>query len=266
MGKKPLIVRKWLAVGIILLFVGVTIAPSINQNVVTASQEDDLIEVTSQACGIQGYGDTTVKLTGEQYQNLEQYFVEFRVRLNQTTSREEAVLLFKDGVVELDTYGLLPKGMSVEQAQKLVVGRFQNERLMKLIERRYAKNQKYYGYISNRFCLIVGISNNTHFFGFPLMLPIKLFSIVTLGYSQWWNFIYGSDYFPAEGGIVSFGLSGIQKHSGNMHGTMHEIEIPGFINDHVFHTGIIGFTGIRLRILDFRIYFGFALKLSLRDW
>jgi len=112
--------KKILAVGVILLFIGVTIAPNINHSIVKASQDDDLIEVTTQACGIQGYGDTTVKLTREQYQNLEEYLVEFRAKLNQTTTREEAVPIFKDAVVELDKYGLLPKGMSVERAQRLV--------------------------------------------------------------------------------------------------------------------------------------------------
>jgi hypothetical protein len=113
--------EKWLAIGIILLFVGVTITPSISQNIVRASQEDDLVEVTTQACGIQGYGNTTVKLTREQYQNLEEYLVEFRARLNQTTTKVEAISLFKEAVVALDTYGLLPKGMSVHQAQQFVI-------------------------------------------------------------------------------------------------------------------------------------------------
>jgi hypothetical protein len=54
-------IRKWLAIGIILLFLGVTIAPTINFQVVKASTDDDLVEVTTQACGIQGYGNTTVK-------------------------------------------------------------------------------------------------------------------------------------------------------------------------------------------------------------
>ena len=111
--------RKWLAIGIILLFVGVTIAPTINFNTVKASTDDDLVEVTTQACGIKGYGNTTVKLTREQYQNLEQYLVEFRARLNQTSTREEAVPIFKEAVVELDKYGLLPKGMSVENCTEV---------------------------------------------------------------------------------------------------------------------------------------------------
>ena len=118
--------RKCLAIGIILLFVGVTIAPTINFNTVKASQEDDLVEVTTQACGIQGYGNTTMKLTREQYQNLEQYLVDFRARLNQTTTRGEAVPIFKDAVVELDKYGLLPKGMSIKTTQKLVTSQFVN--------------------------------------------------------------------------------------------------------------------------------------------
>ncbi|MCX6661176.1 MAG: hypothetical protein NTY91_01335, partial [Euryarchaeota archaeon] len=113
-------IRKQLAVGIILLFIGVAVAPSINQSIVTASQDDNLVEVTTQACGIKGYGYTTVKLSRERYQDLEQYLVDFRARLNQTSTREEAVPIFKEAVVELDKYGLLPKGMSVENIMQLI--------------------------------------------------------------------------------------------------------------------------------------------------
>jgi len=112
--------KKPIVIGVILLFISVAVAPSINSSVIKTS--DDLVEVTSQACGIQGFGNTTVKLTKEQYRDLEQYLVEFRARLNQTTTREEAVPIFKDAVVKLKKYGLLPKGMSIEQAQKLIIG------------------------------------------------------------------------------------------------------------------------------------------------
>ena len=47
--------RKWLVTGIILLFVGVTIAPTINFNIVKASHEDDLVEVTTKDCGIEPF-------------------------------------------------------------------------------------------------------------------------------------------------------------------------------------------------------------------
>jgi hypothetical protein len=155
---------KCLAVGIILLFVGIAYAPAINFNTVKASQENDLIEVTSQACGITGYKDSTVKLTREQHQNLEQYLVEFRARLNQTTTREEAVPIFKEAVVELDKYGLLPHGMSVERAQKFVIGPYQNYKLVKYIEKLYKVSENFLLDDGNRFCLIYGTSNDRTIF------------------------------------------------------------------------------------------------------
>jgi hypothetical protein len=142
--------KKILVIGIILLFIGVAVAPCINQSVVKASQDDDLVEVTTQACGIKGYKDTTVKLTKEQYQNLEQYLVEFRARLNQTSTREEAAPIFKEAVVELDRYGLLPRGMSVGTAQRFVLGLNQNS-----VERLLSNRQKeIFPNCINVFCLL----------------------------------------------------------------------------------------------------------------
>jgi hypothetical protein len=150
--------KKILVLGVILLFIGVAIAPSINFNVVKASKDNDLVEVTTQACGIKGYGNTTVKLTKQQYQNLEQYLVEFRARLNQTSTRDEAVPLFKEAVVELNKYGLLPKGMSVEQAQRLVVGS-QNKGLSHLMEKNSLRNQINDLNNSNYLCLLVSATD-----------------------------------------------------------------------------------------------------------
>jgi len=146
---------------VILLFVGVAIAPGISLQSAKVSTDNDLVEVTSQACGIKGFGNTTVKLTEQQYQNLEQYLVEFRARLNQTTTREEAVPIFNDAVVELNKYGLLPKGMSVKEAQKLVLGNYENPRYLRLLDKiqnSYGNNMSDY---ENYNCLIAGHTTNT---------------------------------------------------------------------------------------------------------
>jgi hypothetical protein len=119
MDKKPLL-GKWLAIGIILLFVGVTIAPTINFQVVKASTDNDLVEVTTQACGIKGYRDTTVKLTREQVNEIDLLFESINNKLNNATSKEESVRIFQNAIIELDKYGLLPRGMNIEQAQRLV--------------------------------------------------------------------------------------------------------------------------------------------------
>jgi len=175
--------RKCLAIGVILLFIGVAVAPSINLNVVKASQDNDLVEVTTQACGIQGFGNTTVKLTKQQYQNLEQYLIEFRARLNQTTTREEAVPIFKEAVMELNKYGLLPKGMSVEEAQRLVNGNYQKSQAIDIYKTIYRKSQILND--SNFFCLITGeTSMNT-----------RLFSLIEMGCSVLCWFLFVLSFF-----------------------------------------------------------------------
>jgi hypothetical protein len=156
--------KKLRAIVIIFLFLSVTIAPSINFTVVKASTDDELVEVTTQACGIQGYGDTSVKLTRQQYRDLQQYLGEFRARLNQTTTKEEAVFLFNEAVLELDKYRLLPKGMSVEQAHRLVIVGYQNILAMSRYKTRLSDYQLSNN--SNFFCLITGETNVTRLHGY----------------------------------------------------------------------------------------------------
>jgi len=267
MNKYPLI-GKCLAVGIILLFVGMTIAPTININTVKASTDDDLVEVTTQACGIQGYGDTTVKLTREQYQNLEQYLVEFRARLNQTSTREEAVPIFKEAVVVLNRYRLLPKGLSVEQAQRLVVGPYLNKNGIKLI------NIKNIYLIGNYFCNVVGKSTLTYFqciFPFSILnflfwnafavKPVSILNSVGFGYPGGFE----SSQSPAVGYIRTFGHLGLTNWSGKFFG--------GFDKNFMLVTsiwggltvpGIIGFTGLKTYISeDYYSYFGYAIMVKI---
>ena len=180
MQKKKLL-RKGLAVGIILLFIGIAVAPSININVVKASNDNELIEVTTQACGIKGFGNTTVKLTKQHYQNLEQYLVDFRARLNQTTTREEAVPIFNEAVVELNKYGLLPKGMSVEQAQKFVTGKYQNPKITANLEKIIDMYPKIEYLGLNAICLITGSSDGTDITAlFPVVLLIPYLLLFTI--------------------------------------------------------------------------------------
>jgi hypothetical protein len=153
--------KKLLVVGIIFLFIGVAIVPSINFNIVRASQDNDFVEVTTQACGVDGYANTTVKLTREQYQNLKQYLVEFRAKLNQTTTREEAVPIFKEAVLELNKYGLLPKGMGVERAQQLITGYYQQRGYERLMKTPFLKNQMNASNRSNYLCLVYSAINGT---------------------------------------------------------------------------------------------------------
>jgi hypothetical protein len=288
-------IRKWLAVGIILLFVGVTIAPTINFQVVKASTDDDLIEVTTQACGIQGYRDTTMKLTREQYQNLEVYLVEFRARLNQTTTRDEVVPIFKEAVVELDKYGLLPKGMSVERAQKLVTSMFFNIKNRTIIDKITRRNQNIGSW--NIFSLIAGKATYVENFGafyylrnillLPLIsftgdmgvifwfiseilldvrsniFPFYLFGEFCIG--QTYKFLQGGyEYYPSTGTIFSLGMLGPRIYSGSFYGQIRSYGPYGFaVGYDTYYSGILGFTGLNIGISGGNFLMGSCLLINL---
>lgn len=286
--------KKILVISVILLFIGVTIAPRINHGVVNASQENNLVEITTQACGIQGYGNTTVKLTTEQYQDLEHYLVKFRARLNLTTTSEEAIPIYKEAIRELNTYGLLPKGMSVEEAQRVVTGRYQKPQ-----EKDRIQIPKHHLSLLNEnvnlFCLIAGQSTNTIFIPLvsriavlPLILTLmfgqnffllflffyllfyNVFSLsmvvgnlFPLSFLNWICFGIDSGIqvppgyaYPAQGWVSTIGLNGMRKWNQSFYGA---IDYP------VLNAGVIGFSGIKLLWFNATsMYFGSALWVSLR--
>jgi len=163
--------RKWLAVGIILLFVSVTIAPTINFNTVKASNDNDLIEVTTQACGIKGNGNTTVKLTGEQADEVDLLFECINSKLDNATSRVESVRILHEAIIELDRYGLLPQGMSVEQVQQLITGWNQNHN-----QRLLTRQQEIFPKCVNAFCLLFMSATND-----PLAPPDSIGVWISIG-------------------------------------------------------------------------------------
>jgi hypothetical protein len=152
---------KGLVIAVIFLFIGVALVPSINFTVVKASDDNDLVEVTTEACGIKGYRGTTMKMTRQQYNNLEQLLGDFRARLNKTTDSEKISLLFKEVIIELNRCGLLPKRMSVEQVQTLIMGKNLNPRYSSLLDRIQESYRKNAGAYENSFCLMAGKTTTT---------------------------------------------------------------------------------------------------------
>jgi len=147
-------IKKCLAVGVIILFIGVAFGPSINANI-----GKEMIEITTEISGLNG-GKQTVKLTREEAEEVEALFDSIRERLNAAETREEAEGIFKEAVIELDNYGLLG-GLSVEQAQWLVTGGYQNPRMIKSIENIFSRSQEDNN--SNFCCLVTGRTDKTLF-------------------------------------------------------------------------------------------------------
>ena len=164
--------------GIILLFVGLSVSPGLNNNIVKASYKNNIVELKIQTCGIEGYDEKIVEISREKCKNLENYLDSFQERLNQTKTREEAIQVYKDAIIELDKYGLLPIGMSVETVQKLVTESQLDPNVEKLME--LLKKSPLDLGLNNVLCLLAMKSvspGNDVTFGFLTIPSVILFMI-----------------------------------------------------------------------------------------
>ena len=183
--------KKLLSVGVIVLFLGLAIAPSINANISKASIDSELVEITTEVCGINGVTPNTVLLSKEDAEKVEQLFDSIRERLNATETREESEQIFKETVVELDKYGLLG-GLSIKQAQRLVTGKYHNSRTINLPEKSFKKRPLNFDENENVFCLIAGDAKNSLSFGtMPIVIAslglavLRLISIILIQEFFW---------------------------------------------------------------------------------
>ena len=293
-------IKKIITLGVIFLFICVAIAPSINFNIVKATNDNDLVEVTTEACGINGFGNTTVKITREQYQYLQIYLVDFRARLNKTTTMEEAVPIFKEAVVELNKYGLLPKGMIVEKTQKLITRGYQYQKAIKVFEKLYNKNQGISD--GNFFCLVTGTTTNTQGLG-PIFTFINIHVLISelllisqdIYDSVWfWSwffsfirdfyfplYLHGHLYFgfyavhehggnvlaPSEGWILSYGILGKKNWSGTFYGQIKSFvgSTNWFFDYTIFYLGVLGFTGLKIKLSNYYFLLGSCLEANVNS-
>ena len=283
-------IRKELVIGVILLFIGLAFAPTINANV----SKEGLIEFTTEVGGLNG-GKQTVELTHQQAVAVEALFDSIRERLNTTESREEAEEIFKEVVVELDKYGLLG-GLSVKQAQRMIL--FNND-----IQENIDSNKQN----ESTNCLIFGKLTNTVFFGPGMRFvsslstfietlgifiyehykinsyalfycwgicqvfivlsytlgipyyPLRIGSSITLG--SYHEFGYENETIPSNGSICTIGSKGLMNWDGKLIGRFKPIDITCGVGVlHLIYEGIKGFFGIRLhnKNTENTLFFGYA--------
>ncbi len=263
------LLEKSSAIVAILLFIGIAIMPYISSSVVKASTKDASVEVTVHVCGINGFGNTTVKLPRQQYQNLEQYLVDFEDRLNQTTTREEAVLLFKEAVGKLNIYGVFPKGMTVGQAERLVSGYYQNSKMFSKFENDFQSlwNKKLNKNVNldlmNVFCLLFAAATKIpEYYPNPFIIPFGILLVFGLipailvsfiGSQELANnlaelglFLWMLNPFRAFNFVVCMGYE-IQLRSVGLKGLVHQTLNTGGV--------FMGFSGLMLSPFNDKTYF-----------
>ncbi len=286
--------KKLLVVGVIVLFLGLAIAPSINANVSKASVDSELVEITTEICGINGVTPNTVLLSKEDAEEVEKLFTDIQRKLDEVETREESVDIFNEAVVELDKYGLLG-GLSVEQAQRLVTGRYQNLITINLLEKAYKKRSLNFAENENVLCLIAGITKNTFFMSLWGILVngiiVTVFDLLTylFGISFELAFIFLlvaifitdpiqrieflnpvcigrtiETYLNETWGIVTtYGLNGLKVWNGNLKGTFQRLfSIYGSQTD----VAIVGFTGLKFQLISYSSEKILSLFLGFAPW
>jgi len=198
--------KKILATSIVILFIGLALAPSIHANTNKEALGGELVEITTEVCGINGQKHT-VQLTQQEADELDALFDSIKARLDNTESRDEAVEIFNEAIVELDKYGLLG-GLSVKQAQKLVTGPYQNPRAMDILDKLDNRYLKTLDENENRFCLIAGKTDVTTIVGIFKLIGTSIAFLyivffITLALPLWILMGILEDQYPLIYDIVS---------------------------------------------------------------
>jgi len=266
--QQNILLKKGFVVSVVFLFIGVAFAPSFNFYIARAANDNDLVEVTTQACGIKGFGDTTVKLTRGQFAEVEKLFDDIEVKLKTVRTREEAIPIYTNAIMELNSYDLLPKRMSVEQVQKLVRERFLKGQGSSLFEELSHKN-RLQEYHNNFCCLISGVVQDGYAMGILYMIGMillllsifpSLFHINTV--------IFGLIGLPLMviGYItVNFFPLAIMQQVNILSGNMTLFGLGGSTH---FNEGLLnGFSGIKITRMDTKEMYllGFSLMVSYQE-
>jgi len=116
--------KKLLVVGVILLFLGLACAPSINANIKKPLLEKGLFEVSSQTYGIKDSKPNQVLLTNRQYSEVKDFLSSIENRFESANTEDEFISCLDDALVVLNRYKLLPDGMNLSSAYEFVFSPF----------------------------------------------------------------------------------------------------------------------------------------------
>jgi len=122
--------RKGIVVAVVLLFFGIAAAPGIIAN---GQHEQKYVKFVTDVCGVEKIQPHSVQLTVQQASEIDSLFQTLKNNLNHIKTQDEAKQLLRDALSKLNTYGVLPKEMSVDQALDLVMSRYYDDRNLKSI-------------------------------------------------------------------------------------------------------------------------------------
>ena len=148
--------KKLFVVGIIILFISVSIAPSINANVGRISDNSKLVETSIRIHRARSITPYALKLTEKESAQVDRIFDNLKVRLDSAKTGEEIDAIYDDAVESLYELGMFPR-MTIEEAEQLVNGDSKRTQSGKVGSRGENFNCQVSGTVSE--CFIYGVGD-----------------------------------------------------------------------------------------------------------
>ena len=273
MDSNPLL-RKWLAIGILVILMGIAIFPSLTAHI----SKDNFITVNIKTSNTFDSESYNVSLSMQEYEHLEEVMTNIEFNLKNCISIDEAKLIFNESIVEFYNLGLLGD-MSLEKAQMLVT-EGQDKKVEKYIEKLNNNNLLNEGV--NCICLTAGSSNQTFMIApvntlvtifvlpFYLFIPFKMLKFLCLlamqvpagglgiilnGRTQESDHGYNR---PSCGWTFSIGLNGVRFHNGSFQGDLYDFVDSQENSAIIIHCSIVGFGGFIITTLTEMFHIGGA--------
>ena len=156
MAKKP-IIRKFLVVGIVLLFIGVTIAEGFSANIMQVSRANTSTPTSSDV------ETTTVTCRYFTFSGVEQVEKELSVQdavyLSEMMNTSDSTILAS----ELHRYGLLPQTMNEEQATALLTSEYVQKELQQVKQLLPTRQVLDSDWMKNSLCSVSGYGVNSYY-------------------------------------------------------------------------------------------------------
>ena len=97
---------------------------------------------------------------------------------------------------------------------------------------------------------------------FTSLFPFGFFSLLTFGSFSYTGSFYDYEYLSSSGWMFSTGLNGVKKYEGNeLWGTVREESICTIFS--YCFPGALGFTGLKIRLLQQTFFLGSSMKVKL---
>jgi hypothetical protein len=245
--------KKLLIVVIIVLFISVSIAPSINANVGRIPDNGKLVETSIRIHRARSITPYTLKLSEKESDEVDRIFDNLKVRLDTAVTGEEIDEIYDDAVESLYELGLFPR-MTLKEAKQLVKGK--------------SKSQSgNFGNKGENFnCSIAGQTTEAFMFDLANSLNNRILKFIRSFLGMF--FIYGYNfrfyegeigtisfgsfesyynvYYPSKGWVHTDGSNGVVKWEGEFYGRLEPRYFHGFsydIQTFVF-TGVTNFNGL----------------------